>query len=390
MKLRLMALMVLVLGSVLGATTWRWLSAAPTAPRAEASQQESSSGGASPTPPPEETSIPAGPPTTGATAPERIAYVTSRDGTPLTGRGEQTALPIAGGILLPVLGEVAGSYRVFDTCNREGTVPSGEVQPGPVPDGSREGFDRSVFVIDPGHGIPDHGATGPTGLYESEVNLDVSARIVDLLGSPRSVDWETGTVTAGDEIPPAAVAVATRSPHGPNSGDYELGLEYRTTVANALEATALVSIHHNAGPEAALDHPGSEAYVSATDPESPRLGGLMVEELRRSLGRFQADWMGSEGTGLFSRVNAEGEDYYSILARSEVPAVIVEGAYISNPSEEALARTDEFRQAYAEAVYRALVRFVITDDDPIPPPEPELWQPGRPGPSVHDCQVPPP
>ena len=42
--------------------------------------------------------------------------------------------------------------------------------------------------------------------------------------------------------------------------------------------------------------------------------------------------------------------------------MIAEGAFISNPDEEALLRTTEFRQAYADAVYRALVRFITTSD----------------------------
>jgi N-acetylmuramoyl-L-alanine amidase len=44
-------------------------------------------------------------------------------------------------------------------------------------------MDQSVFVIDPGHGCPDWGGVGPNGLAESEVNVDVSARILDLLWS---------------------------------------------------------------------------------------------------------------------------------------------------------------------------------------------------------------
>jgi hypothetical protein len=88
------------------------------------------------------------------------------------------------------------------------------------------------------------------------------------------------------------------------------------------------------------------------------------------------------------RVGADGDDYYTLLARSEEPAAIVEGAYISNPSEEALIMTDSFRQAYAEGVYRALVRFVTTDDFPIPAPEPELFDVEAPPRSMDNCIVP--
>ena len=45
-----------------------------------------------------------------------------------------------------------------------------------------------------------------------------------------------------------------------------------------------------------------------------------------------------------------------------MPAVLVEGIYISEPEEEALLATAEFRQAYAEAVYRGVVRFLTTTD----------------------------
>ncbi len=52
--------------------------------------------------------------------------------------------------------------------------------------------------------------------------------------------------------------------------------------------------------------------------------------------------------------------------------------------------SDEFRQAYAEGVYRAVVRFVTTDDNPIPAPEPELWEVEGSARSMDDCQVPAP
>src|SRR5690606_26932429 len=321
---------------------------------------------------------------------ERPAYVITRDGTSVRSADGSSAVAAAGGVLLPIIGEVDGGYRVFDTCNNEAIVAAHEVEVGTVPADREEGrFDHAVFVIDPGHGVPDYGAVGPNGLTEAEVNLDVAARLVELLRATHDVDWTTGEVRAGDSVPAAAVAVLTRSPEGPNGGQYQLGLTFRARVANALDATALVSIHHNTMPEAPLDHPGSEAFVSLADPDSPRLGALIVEELRSTLSRYDADWMGTPGDGLTSRVNGDGDDWYTLLAEAEVPAVISEGLYISNPTEEALAMRDDVRQAYAEAVYRALVRFVTTDDTPLPPPEPDLWEVGRPGPSLAGCTVPP-
>jgi N-acetylmuramoyl-L-alanine amidase len=386
-KPRLIVLLAILIGSFTGVIAWRWANAAPATPAGPESATATSSVDAAPG----GSATPA--PTTTEPSPlvERLAYVTTRRGTPLATEPGGTGTPVAGGILLPVLAETQGGYRIFDVCNQDGWVDASEVDPGMVPAEPEPGrFDEAIFVIDPGHGVPDYGAVGPSGLTETEVNLDVASRVVDLLGSPHTIDWDTGQIAPGDEIPPAATAVLTRGPDGPNEGDYQLGLTYRATVANALDATALVSIHHNTVPEMNLDHPGSEAFVSADNPESPRLGGLIVEELRTALARFDADWTGSPGDGLISRVDGEGDDYYTILNRAEVPAVIIEGAYISNPTEEALAMTDEFRQAYAEAVYRGMVRFVTTDDYPIPAPEPDLWEVDRPAPSMSDCRVPPP
>lgn len=338
--------------------------------------------------PPDSTSSPL--PTTGpGTTIERpVGYVVTEEPTPFSAtRAGDPVAEAAPGLLFPVLEETAGDFRVFTMCNTEAWLPAEGLRTGPVaaPTG---GFADAVFVIDPGHGIPDYGAVGPEGLTETEVNMDVSTRIVELLSGPRDVEWDTGAVTAGSAVPAAADALMTRHPDGPDGGEYRLGLSYRIAVANAVDATAFVSIHHNSSPEADLDRPGSEAFVSLSDPESSRLGGLIVDELRRSLARFEADWKGSTGSGLVSRVDEDGVDYYTVLKEADVPAAIVEGAYISNPSEEALARTDEFRQAYAESVYRALVRFVTTDDAPIPPPPPTVWNVDTGTVSMDDCLIP--
>lgn len=323
-------------------------------------------------------------------AAHRVGYVVSRDGAVLRPASGEAGEEVASGIIFAVTAESAGGYQVLDPCNREGWLSADHVEVGWVPLENAQTFDSAVFVIDPGHGLPDLGAVGSRGLTETEVNSEVSARIVELLLSPRDIDWTTGEVNPGDSVPAAATAVMSRPADGPNGGDYEVGLTFRAELANSMAATALVSIHHNSGPETSLDHPGSEAYVSANDYESARLGGLIVEELRRGLTAFDADWMGATGSGVVSRVDQDGDDFYTVLGVPEVPAVIVEGAYISNPSEEALARTDEFRQAYAESVYRALVRFVTTEDDPIPAPDPELFVVDGPGRSLDDCHVPAP
>ncbi|HEX6945797.1 MAG TPA: N-acetylmuramoyl-L-alanine amidase [Acidimicrobiia bacterium] len=314
--------------------------------------------------------------------PTRVGYLLSRAGTMYSGT------PLAANIPFAVLAEEGDGYRVMDVCNREGFLAASDVTVGEVLI-DRNGFADAAFVIDAGHGNPDLGAVGPTRLLEGEANVDVANRVVQLLASPHDIDWATGQVSQGDSVPAAHTVVATRPADGPNGGDFEVGLTFRGTLANSIDADAFVSIHHNSGPSSSLDHPGSEAYVSAFDDESARLGALMVDELRRSFAGFDADWSGGSGEGVIARIGSDGGDYYTVIDVAEVPAVIVEGVYISNPSEEALAKTDAFRQAYAEAVYRALVRFVTTSDNPIPEVETQNFAPSGPGRSMDDCVVPP-
>ena len=326
--------------------------------------------------PPTPTTIPAAP-ARDASAPEadaspptasRGAAVVAAGGADLY-RDREAAEPYVRaheGLLFPVVGRDGEWLELLDHCDDPGWVRFDEVAFTPGRTSTElpgEGFDFSnaVIVVDPGHGGPNIGAVGPTGLIEKEVNLDIARRTRDLLNAPHTVDWETGEILDGSAIPPAGQVWLTRA-EGPEGADIEAGLTFRTTIADSLNAHALVSIHNNAAPDGPYDGPGSEVYHQVTSTESKRLSGLIVEEMRRGFSLFEADWVGDDDAGAKIRVGENGVDIYGILRLSDVPAVIAEGVFISNPSEEALLATPEFRQAYADAVYRSLVQFLTTDD----------------------------
>lgn len=270
------------------------------------------------------------------------------------------------GLLFPVVGRDGDWLELLNHCDDPSWVLFSEVaftpaRAGSTPPGEGVAFSQAVIVVDPGHGGPNIGAVGPAGLIEKEVNLDIARRTRDLLMRQHTVDWETGEILDGSVIPPAARVWLTR-PEGPEGADIEAGLTFRTTIADSVNAHALVSIHNNAAPDGPFEGPGSEVYHQVGNPESKRLSGLILEEMRRGFSAFEAEWVGDDDAGAKVRIREDGMDIYGILRLSDVPSVIVEGLYISNQSEEALLATPEFRQAYADAMYRALVRFITTEE----------------------------
>lgn len=276
-------------------------------------------------------------------------------------------MQIAEGVVLGFTSRQGEWLEVVTTCNEPAWVRETDVEvtpqaqrgvPGP-------GFDlsRAVVVLDPGHGDRDWGGVGPSGLAEKHVNLDIAERVSELMAAGRTVDWTTGAITPGGDLPPFQDVWLTRDRSGPNEGDYELGLAFRAVLANAAGADVLVSIHNNTVPRIDVDIPGTEVFYAVSVADSDRLASLIYEELLRGFSSFQADWQGGELLGARARVDPDtSDDYYGLLRRAEMPAAIVEGVYIDQPDEEALLETEVFRQAYAEGVYRGIVRFLTTNE----------------------------
>jgi len=294
------------------------------------------------------------------------------------GRDRDPQLVLHEGVILPFLHRSGEWLLVTTMCNESAWVHAKDVEIVAQAEAGigGPGFDlsKATIVLDPGHGDRDWGGVGPSGLSEKEVNLDIANRVRLLMESGNDIDWATGAITPGAGAPALGNIFLTRDLDGPNSGDYELGLRYRMSVGTAAGADAFVSIHNNTVPRIDTDIPGTEVYYSTGVDGSDRLAGIIYEEMLRSFSEFAADWSGGELQGARARIDPEtGDDYYGLLRRATMPAVIVEGVYISEPEEEALLATPEFRQAYAEAVYRGVVRFLTTDDSGSGINRPEIF-----------------
>ena len=242
------------------------------------------------------------------------------------------------GVVMGVDAVEGGWARVITPCENSLWVKTAE--------GAIE--QTADIVIDPGHGGGEPGAVGPAGLTEKELNLVVAQMAADVLKAEG-----------------VRVVLA-------RTGDYRQTLAARVAVATALEPKAFVSLHHNAAPDEAWPKPGTETYYqtgksvpSAKVAESKRLAGLIYEEVVKALSAYSASWVADRDAGTKYRLGDSGDDYYGILRRSAAKGIVaslIELAFISNPSEEALLQRDEVRRAEANAVARGILRFLRTND----------------------------
>ncbi len=204
------------------------------------------------------------------------------------------------------------------------------------------------IVIDAGHGGPESGAVGPAGLKEKDLNFAVARMTAEALAAEG-----------------VNVALA-------RTGDYRQTLASRVAVATALHPKGFISIHHNAAPDEKRTSPGTETYYQTgkdvpadRKAASKRLAGLIYEEVTKALSAFQADWDADRDAGAKYRLGDTGNDYYGILRRSAADGVVaslIELAFVTNPSEEALLQRDDVRRAEANAVARGILRFLRTED----------------------------
>ncbi|PYS54878.1 MAG: hypothetical protein DMG13_06560 [Acidobacteria bacterium] len=210
------------------------------------------------------------------------------------------------------------------------------------------GLKLSRVVIDAGHGGHDTGSVGPNGYSEKELVLDVAVRLKQLIES------ELG-----------AEVVMTRS------DDSFVPLETRTALANEQASDLFISIHANSsrvrsvrGVEtfflnfsssrealetASRENAASERSVhELQDIVKKIMLRDKVEESRELAQHIQRAMAARKGAGMDRGVK---QAPFVVLIGANVPSVLVEIGFISNPQEERLIKNPQNRQAIAESLF---------------------------------------
>jgi N-acetylmuramoyl-L-alanine amidase len=228
---------------------------------------------------------------------------------------------------------------------------------------SQDKTDRLVIVaLDPGHGGEDPGAIGPGGTREKDVVLQIAHRLRDRINQQ-----------------PNMRAYLTRD------ADFFVPLNIRVQKARRVQADLFISLHadafFNERPQGAsvfaLSEKGASSsaarWIADKENSADLVGGINVKakdaQVQRAmldmsttaqisdslkLGKAMLGEIGQVGRLHKARVEQAG---FAVLKAPDIPSVLVETAFISNPDEEARLRSDAYQVQLADALMRGIARY---------------------------------
>src|SRR5437016_5529676 len=216
------------------------------------------------------------------------------------------------------------------------------------------------IVIDAGHGGHDTGTVGPTGLMEKDLCLDVALRLGKII----------------EQRLPGADVVYTRS------DDTFVPLEERTNIANQAKADLFISIHANSSRDHAargietyyLNLKGSaEAMEVAARENATAQGGVHdLQDLVLKIARTEKIDESKElaediQDSLSKRIQKTNKPVknrgvrkapFVVLIGADMPSILTEISFLSNPADEQLLKKPEQRQKVAEGLYQGMASYL--------------------------------
>lgn len=219
-----------------------------------------------------------------------------------------------------------------------------------------------VVAIDAGHGGEDSGAKGGNGTYEKDVTLAIARRLKAKLDSE-----------------PGMRALLIRD------GDYFIPLQIRVEKARKVQADLFVSIHADAFIESrargssvfALSDRGATSvaarWLARRENDADLIGGVNIDvadyylkktllDLQQTatineslrLGRSVLSELGEINTLHKTEVEQAG---FAVLKAPDIPSILVETAFITNPEEEARLKSAAYQEKIADAVTTGIKRY---------------------------------
>jgi N-acetylmuramoyl-L-alanine amidase len=236
-----------------------------------------------------------------------------------------------------------------------------------------------TITIDPGHGGEDPGAVGKRGTYEKNITIAVAKRLKD------KIDAE-----------PNMRAMLTRD------SDYFVPLHVRVQKARRVQADLFVSIHADAfiKPTArgssvfALSEKGATSsaanWLAKKENDADLIGGVNLGTQDRDLARVLLDLsttaqindslkLGRAVLGELGNINdlhkgSVEQAGFAVLKAPDIPSILVETAFISNPQEEARLRDEAYQEKLANSILKG-IRAYFARNPPLAKSKMAMIQP---------------
>ncbi|WP_291350663.1 N-acetylmuramoyl-L-alanine amidase [Desulfosporosinus sp.] len=205
--------------------------------------------------------------------------------------------------------------------------PSKEVLINPFQEIPANALAGKTIMLDPGHGGPDKGASGPNKTHEKNNNLAIALALEDTLKQAGA----TVLLTRDKDISPCD-----------NYSEIE-DLQARVTIANKSKADLFISIHNDANLKPTIQ--GTSTYYSEDNPKN-----YASLHLANSIQSAVIDTVKTNNRGL------KQASFY-VLRNTTMPSILLETAFISNPYEEARLQNPTFQKNVASAILLGIYNY---------------------------------
>lgn len=215
------------------------------------------------------------------------------------------------------------------------STPGAQVAPAPWKFGNTVG--ARTIVIDPGHGGSDFG-TAHNGLAEKNITLDIARRLRALL---QAAGWDVRMTRDSDIDPVTQANLALMRADGRPNPDDRAYLQTRDDVANNINARLFISIHVNYSDSPSVNGTTFYWYKPQDEPFAVALEHAVIPIA------------GTTDDG-------PKHDNLYVTRHANMPAVLIETAFISNPHDVALLRSPTFLQNMAQGIANGVKAFAGT------------------------------
>ena len=183
---------------------------------------------------------------------------------------------------------------------------------------------NKIIVLDSGHGGDDPGKIGVNQAKEKDVNLEIARKI--------KKGWEVVMTREKDEM--------LGDPQAGNEKIHDM--KARVEIINKTMPQAAVSIHQNSYQDEQIR--GAQVFYYSHSEEGKR----MAEQMQKAL--LTVDETNTR--------QAKANDTYYLLKRTEVPTIIVECGFLSNPEEAAKLTDTKYQKKMADAITKGIIACV--------------------------------